>query len=60
MKLKNIKELEELRVSLQEKKDPNKRCIAICSGTGCHLAGHCGERGAVRGACGCQPPLRSG
>ncbi len=39
MKLKNGTDLEALRKSLQEKRDPKKRCISVCSGTGCHASG---------------------
>ncbi len=34
-KIKSPPELEALRKSIIEKRDPNKPCIAICSGTGC-------------------------
>ena len=34
-KIKSPQELEALRKSIIEKRDPNKHCIAICSGTGC-------------------------
>lgn len=34
-KIKSTQELETLRSSIVEEKDPNKLCIAICSGTGC-------------------------
>ncbi len=33
-------ELEELRKRILSKKDPNKPCIAICGGTGCHARGN--------------------
>lgn len=32
-------ELEELRQKILSKRDPNKPCITICSGTGCHAYG---------------------
>ncbi len=32
-------ELEEFRQEILSKRDPNKPCIAICSGTGCHACG---------------------
>ncbi len=34
-KIKSPQELEDLRKSIIERRDPNKPCIAICSGTGC-------------------------
>jgi len=37
--LTNNDELEELRKSIVRNKDPNKPCISICSGTGCHASG---------------------
>jgi len=38
-KLKSLDELETLRKSIIEQRDPNKTCITICSGTGCHACG---------------------
>ncbi|MFC2066154.1 NADH-ubiquinone oxidoreductase-F iron-sulfur binding region domain-containing protein [Chloroflexota bacterium] len=38
-KIKSLDELETLRKSIIEKRDPNKTCITICSGTGCHAHG---------------------
>ena len=38
-KLGSIEDLETLRKSIIEKIDPNKPCITICSGTGCHAYG---------------------
>jgi NADH-quinone oxidoreductase subunit F len=32
-------ELEELRKSILSKRDPNKPCITLCSGTACHASG---------------------
>jgi len=32
-------ELEEIRKEIQAKRDPDKLCITICSGTGCHAYG---------------------
>jgi NADH-quinone oxidoreductase subunit F len=34
-KIRNPKELEDLRKSIIERRDPNKPCIAVCAGTGC-------------------------
>ena len=33
--LNSTLELEKLREEILSKRDPNKSCIAICSGTGC-------------------------
>jgi len=38
-RLSSPAELEELRQKILSKRDPNKRCITICSGTGCHAYG---------------------
>lgn len=38
-RLNSPAELEELRQKILSKRDPNKRCITICSGTGCHAYG---------------------
>ena len=38
-RLNSPSELEELRREILAKRDPNKPCIAICSGTGCHAYG---------------------
>jgi len=38
-RIKSPVELEELRQEILSKRDPNKPCIAICSGTGCHAYG---------------------
>ncbi len=38
-KLKSLGELETLRKSIIEKRDPNKACITICNGTGCQALG---------------------
>ena len=38
-KLKSLGELEALRKSIVEKRDPNKTVITICNGTGCHAHG---------------------
>jgi NADH-quinone oxidoreductase subunit F len=39
MKLKSSAELEALSKSINDKRDPNKPYISICSGTGCHAYG---------------------
>jgi len=39
-KIKSLAELETLRNSIIEKRDPNKTCITICGGTGCHAHGY--------------------
>ncbi len=39
MRLKSRDELETLRNSIVEKRDPNKPCITLCSGTGCQAYG---------------------
>ncbi|MFB0556297.1 MAG: NADH-ubiquinone oxidoreductase-F iron-sulfur binding region domain-containing protein [Dehalococcoidia bacterium] len=39
LQLNSPSELEELRQEILAKRDPNKPCIAICSGTGCHAYG---------------------
>ena len=38
-KLKSVAELEKLRQGILSQRDPNKPCVAICSGTGCHAYG---------------------
>ena len=38
-KLKSTSELEKLRKKIISEKDPKKRCIAVCSGTGCLASG---------------------
>ena len=38
-KINSPAELEELRKGILSKRDPNKPCITICSGTGCHAYG---------------------
>ncbi|MFC1699735.1 NADH-ubiquinone oxidoreductase-F iron-sulfur binding region domain-containing protein [Candidatus Omnitrophota bacterium] len=38
-KIKNSKELEQLRQSLLKAQDPDKLCIALCKGTGCSASG---------------------
>jgi NADH:ubiquinone oxidoreductase subunit F (NADH-binding)/(2Fe-2S) ferredoxin len=38
-KLKSISELAALRKSIVDKRDPNRACITICNGTGCHSHG---------------------
>ncbi|MGB6873330.1 MAG: NADH-quinone oxidoreductase subunit NuoF [Dehalococcoidia bacterium] len=38
-RIKSSAELEELRQEILSKRDPNKPCIAICSGTGCLALG---------------------
>ncbi|HUL39010.1 MAG TPA: NADH-quinone oxidoreductase subunit NuoF [Methanomassiliicoccales archaeon] len=39
MRLYNLQELEALRQSIIQKKDPNKPRISVCSGTGCSASG---------------------
>jgi NADH-quinone oxidoreductase subunit F len=39
MKLTSPKELESLRKSIVSVRDPDKPCITICAGTGCHACG---------------------
>ncbi|MCX9082975.1 MAG: 4Fe-4S binding protein [Candidatus Methanoperedens sp.] len=39
MKLSSEKELEDLRNEIISGRDPNKLCIAVCGGTGCHAGG---------------------
>jgi NADP-reducing hydrogenase subunit HndC len=38
-RLKSPAELEKLREKILSKRDPNKPCVTICSGTGCHAYG---------------------
>ncbi len=38
-RLKSPAELEKKRAQILSKRDPNKPCITICSGTGCHALG---------------------
>lgn len=38
-KLKSAAELKKLRQEILSKRDPNKVCVTICSGTGCHASG---------------------
>jgi NADP-reducing hydrogenase subunit HndC len=38
-KINSPAELEELRKSILSKRDPNKPCITLCSGTACHASG---------------------
>jgi NADP-reducing hydrogenase subunit HndC len=38
-KLNSPAELEKLREEIQSKRDPNKTCITLCSGTACHASG---------------------
>ena len=38
-KIRSLAELETLRESIIGKRDPDKTCITICSGTGCHAYG---------------------
>ncbi len=38
-RLKSPAELEELRQKLVARRDPNKPCVTVCSGTGCHALG---------------------
>ena len=39
MKLSSEKELEDLRSEIVSVRDPDKSCIAVCGGTGCHASG---------------------
>ena len=39
VKLKTLGELEALKKSIIDKRDPNKAVITICNGTGCHAHG---------------------
>ena len=39
MKLNSPEELEKLREKILSDRDPNKPCITLCSGTGCHAYG---------------------
>ena len=39
MKLKSVDDLEALRTSITQKRDPEKLCVSVCSGTGCHASG---------------------
>lgn len=39
MKLSSEKELEDLRNEIISERDPDKPCIAVCGGTGCHASG---------------------
>ena len=38
-KIKNIEDLEMMREFIISKRDPDKLCISVCSGTGCHVSG---------------------
>jgi len=38
-RLKSLGELEALRKSIIKGRDPNKTCITVCNGTGCHAQG---------------------
>jgi NADH-quinone oxidoreductase subunit F len=38
-RIKSPAELEELREGILSKRDPNKPCITLCSGTACHASG---------------------
>lgn len=42
MKLESEKELEDLRNKILSARDPDRPCIAVCGGTGCHASG-CSE-----------------
>ncbi|KAB2943006.1 MAG: 4Fe-4S dicluster domain-containing protein [Candidatus Methanoperedens sp.] len=39
LKLSSEKELEDLRNEIISERDPDKPCIAVCGGTGCHASG---------------------
>jgi len=45
-KVKSPEDLENLRTSIIQSREPEKPCIRICHGTGCHTHG-CGEVGAT-------------
>jgi len=38
-RLRSAAELEDLRQSILQKRDPNKLCISVCGGTGCRASG---------------------
>ncbi|MFB0532280.1 MAG: ferredoxin, partial [Desulfatiglandales bacterium] len=38
-RINNPQELEKIREEILTRRDPNKPCITICSGTGCHAYG---------------------
>jgi len=38
-RLRNVTDLEDLRQSILQIKDPNKLCISVCAGTGCRASG---------------------
>ena len=38
-RLKSAADLEKKRSQILSKRDPNKPCITVCSGTGCHALG---------------------
>src|SRR4030043_1517022 len=38
-RINSTTELEELRKGILSKRDPNKPCITLCSGTACHASG---------------------
>ncbi|MDO9535266.1 MAG: NADH-ubiquinone oxidoreductase-F iron-sulfur binding region domain-containing protein [Bacillota bacterium] len=38
-RIKSLAELEELRKGILSKRDPNKPCITLCSGSACHASG---------------------
>ncbi|MFX0212139.1 MAG: NAD(P)H-dependent oxidoreductase subunit E, partial [Candidatus Hodarchaeota archaeon] len=39
MRIKSIDDLERLRKSILMKRDPDKKCITVCAGTGCRASG---------------------
>lgn len=47
-KIKTPNELEALRRSIIERRDPNRPCITVCSGTGCHAYGCVGVTAAFQ------------
>jgi len=38
-RLRNVTDLEDLRQSILQRRDPNKLCISVCAGTGCRASG---------------------
>jgi len=38
-RLSNVTDLEDIRQSILQRRDPNKLCISVCAGTGCRASG---------------------
>ncbi len=38
-RLRNVTDLEDLRQSILQRRDPNRLCISVCAGTGCRASG---------------------